>query len=176
MPIGSVTILDETARQTLDRGRAVQETHRQRERIDALCQTLEHVIHTVEQSYQQFFSSQKEKIVRLSIDIAAKILNKAIGEGHYDIEKIVLEALESIPVSSQVIVRLNPADLSVLRQAVKNHTLDIPDTLQFIDDAGVGCAECIVESDQGVLDYLIAEHLKQIETVLVETPHPSETR
>ena len=41
--------------------------------------------------------------------------------------------------------------------------------LGIVDDPGVGPAECIVESDEGVVEHLIDDHLKQIEAVLSNT-------
>lgn len=103
------------------------------------------------------------------MEIAAKILAKDIREGNYEIEQILLDAIQTIPVSSQMVVRLHPTDLETLRQAIKSKALELPEKLRFVDDPAVGLAECIVESDEGVIEHLIEDHLKQIEAVLGET-------
>jgi len=174
MPIRSVTLLKEGANEEIRAEQISKEIKLQQQQIRSLCESLQQVITATEQAHQNLFVSQKEKIVRLSVDIASKILAKNIREGNYEIENIIIEAIQTIPVSGQTLVRLNPADLETLRQAAKNNVLEIPEKIQFVDDSRVGRAECIVESDQGVVEYLIEEHLKQIETALKETQSPSE--
>jgi flagellar biosynthesis/type III secretory pathway protein FliH len=38
----------------------------------------------------------------------------------------------------------------------------------FVDDSSVKNGECIVETNEGVVEYLIQEHLSQIESALLE--------
>lgn len=174
-PIGSVMLMDEHAVLQHSDDRRCHENELQTQQLNTLCKALEQVIRAAEQSCENLFVSQKEKIIRLSIEVASKILARDIRHGEYEIEKILMGAIEPIAVSTHMIVRLHPADLETMRQAVKTNSIDLPEKIQFIDDPTVGPAECIVESDQGVIEYLIEEHLKQIETVLTETPHPAES-
>lgn len=174
-PIDSVILIDEHAVLEHPDDRRCQENELQTQQLNTLCKALEQVIRAGEQSYENLFVSQKEKIIRLSIEIASKILARDIHNGEYEIEKILMEAIEPIPVSTHMIVRLHPTDLETMRQAVKTNSIDIPEKIQFIDDPTIGPAECIVESDQSVIEYLIEEHLKQIETVLTETPQSAES-
>jgi flagellar biosynthesis/type III secretory pathway protein FliH len=168
-PIGSVTLINEKEVQALCAEPTNEKVHQQQQRIQSLCSALEKAAAATEQSIHHLFESQKGKIIRLSMEIAAKILAKDIREGNYDIQDILLDAIKPIPVTSHMLVRLHPGDLEVLRQAVKNNALQLPEKLRFVDDPGVGPAECIVESDEGVVEHLIDDHLKQIEAVLSNT-------
>lgn len=170
MPIQSVTLIDENEIHTLCAAPTHEQNQQQQEQIASLCASLEKAAAAAEEVIERMFVSQKDKIVRLSMEIAAKILAKDIRDGNYDIQRILLDAIEPISASSQMLVRLNPADLEILRQAVKNNALELPEKLRFVDDPGVGRAECIVESDEGVVEHLIEDHLRQIEAVL---SHPS---
>lgn len=169
MPVGSVSLIDAKDVPTACGDRTGEVTEQQFQQIGSLCSALEQAIAAAEQSQRQYFVSQKDKIVRLSMEIAAKILAKDIREGNYEIEQILLDAIQTIPVSSQMVVRLHPTDLETLRQAIKSKALELPEKLRFVDDPAVGLAECIVESDEGVIEHLIEDHLKQIEAVLGET-------
>jgi flagellar biosynthesis/type III secretory pathway protein FliH len=174
MPIRSVNLLNEKEGQEGFSDQHSKADEQQKQQIHSLCTVLEQVINGIEQSYQNLFASQKDKVVQLSINIARKILAYEIDKGNYDIKNIILEAIQTIPVSGQTIVRLNPADLETLRMAMKTDNFEIPEKIQFIDDQNVRPAECIVESDQGVVEYLIEEHLKQIESALMETLNPAQ--
>jgi flagellar biosynthesis/type III secretory pathway protein FliH len=75
-----------------------------------------------------------------------------------------------------VTVRLNPDDLAVWQQAVDAQQTGDPENICCIGDWSVGRAECIVETDQGIIEYLIQEQIKQVTTALLGTETPVESR
>jgi flagellar biosynthesis/type III secretory pathway protein FliH len=72
-------------------------------------------------------------------------------------------------------LRLNPDDLAAWQQAVQNQQAGDPDNICCIGDWSVGHAECIVETDQGVVEYLIQEQLKQVTAALLGSGTPVES-
>ena len=137
--------------------------------VDALCNALRRAAENLEQYAEEMFLSHKEQIVRLSIEIASKILAKDRDEQNYDIEKIVSQALRKVPPSRQVTIRLNPNDLKTMQQLTNANRFTSPEGVHFTGDASVGPAESIIETDHGVIDSLIEEHLKQIADALLHT-------
>ncbi|MHC4291155.1 MAG: FliH/SctL family protein [Planctomycetota bacterium] len=137
--------------------------------VDALCNALQQAAENLERYTEELFLSHKEQIVRLSIEIASKILAKDRHERNYEIEKIILQALQTVPPSKQTLIRLNPDDLKTMRQMSDSNQFTVPEGVHFSGDSSVGLAECIIETDHGVIEYLIEEHLKQVAGVLLQT-------
>jgi len=130
------------------------------------CRSLESAATRLEQFQEEIFSSHKEQIARLSVEIAGKILRKEIGEGKYDIVKIIEEALKVSPAQQDVVVRLNPADLACFEKGVDKKGDDVLSNVKLIPDAGIGRGECVVETDKGMIEYFIEEHLKKVSEAL----------
>ena len=116
---------------------------------------------------RDLFASHREQLVRLSLEIAAKVLGKDIQERNYEMEKILMQALEDSP-GGPVTVRLNPEDLKTCRKLLEENHLPGPDKVQFQPDQSLGPAECAVETSRGVIEWRIEEHLKQISSALLE--------
>lgn len=176
IPVGSVAMVDPKQAQAAAQKKAEAESLRQQiDRVNALCGALQKAVAQVEQISRDIFVSHREQIVRLSIEIAAKILARDIHERNYDMETIILQALQSIPSAQRVTVRLNPDDLAAWQNAVNSKQVSEPDNILCIGDWSVGHAECIVETDQGVVEYLIQEQLKQVTAALLGSETPVES-
>jgi len=176
IPVGSVKMVDpKQAQEAAQKKAQAQSLTQQLDNVNALCTALQNAVAQVEQISKDIFVSHREQIVRLSIEIAARILAKDIHERHYDIESIVVQALQNVPSAQRVTVRLNPDDLSAWQEAVNNKQAHDPDNLCCIGDWSVGRAECIVETDQGVIEYLIQEQIKQVTAALLGSETPVES-
>jgi flagellar biosynthesis/type III secretory pathway protein FliH len=114
----------------------------------------------------EVFSSHAEQIAKLSVQIARRILQKDIEDKKYDIENILEKVLKTVPSQQDIVIHLNPDDLAQYNQAMGDKKPVFLSHAKMIGDPSVGCAECIVETDKGLIEYLIDEHLMQIETAL----------
>jgi flagellar biosynthesis/type III secretory pathway protein FliH len=115
---------------------------------------------------EELLGLHREPIVRLSVGIAEKILMKQIDMGQYDISRIISEALSIAPAQDHIVVRLNPIDLETYDKALQETGKTRPNNVTLKADSDVGPAECVVETEQGLIEYRIAEHLRQIEEAL----------
>ncbi len=168
IPIGSVQLLDATAVQKAACAKAaVQEAERARTQLTQLCAALHKAVCEIQDRQASLIASQKEQIVRLSLDIAAKILAKEIADGHYAIETIVLDALQSAPPAKRTTIRLNPNDLKTFEKAAAELGLSLPPHTELSPDWSVNPAECVIDSELGTVEYLIDEHLRQIGQALL---------
>lgn len=170
MPIQSARILNEETEPSTDRTAPDTEAPTQgSQRVNALCNALQQATENFERYTEELFLSHKEQIVRLSIEIASKILAKDQHERNYEIEKIVSQALQAVPISKQTMIRLNPDDLKTMQQMTDANQFTTPEGVHFSGDVSVGPAECMIETDHGVIEYLIEEHLKQVANALSQT-------
>jgi flagellar assembly protein FliH len=142
---------------------------RQSQQVDSLCKVLQQAAETLQRNTAELFFSHKEQIVRLSVKIAAKILAKNVQEQNYEIEKIISQALQTVPVSKQITIRLNPDDLKTMQELTNTNQFTAPQGVRFTHDASIGPSQCIIETDHGVIEYLIEEHLKQVADALLKT-------
>jgi len=167
-PIGSVQVLDEaTLHKAVSAKAAAQEAERTRAQLSQVCAALTQAVNELQRRQAALFSSQKEHIVRLSLEIAAKILAKEIADGHYAIETIVLDALQSAPPAKQTTIRLHPDDVKAFQKAAAELGLSLPPHTELLPDWSVHRAECVIESELGTVEYLIDEHLRQIGQALL---------
>ncbi|MHC5083147.1 MAG: FliH/SctL family protein [Planctomycetota bacterium] len=166
-PILSVQMMDaDQAQQAAQKKQTSQQLLQERQRIGQLANALDKAISSFNQLNEEILMSHKEQIVRLSVDIASRILAKDVSQRNYEIEKIITEALQTVPASQQITIRMNPDDLKAWQEAVNEDKVKAPENAQFIGDWGINNAECIVETDSGIVEYLIDEHLKQIASAL----------
>ena len=114
----------------------------------------------------EVFSSHAEQISKLSVQIARRILQKDIEDKKYDIENILTKVLTTVPNQQDIVIHLNPDDLAQYNHAIGDAKPGFLSHAKMIGDPSVGCAECIVETDKGLIEYLIEEHLMQIENAL----------
>ncbi|MBN1818902.1 MAG: hypothetical protein JW828_16180 [Sedimentisphaerales bacterium] len=155
----------------------VDETTRLREQLESvrqevrsLTEMLEAAAAQVKEYYQQLTDSHRDQIVRLSIGIAEKILMKQIQAGQYDIEKIVSEALLHAPAGENIRLRLSPKDMETLAGLWEQADKPQFHHVELIVDPKLNPAECVAETDKGIVESLLAEHLRQIETALTTGP------
>lgn len=116
--------------------------------------------------YNTVFAEQKEEITKLSMEIARKVLMQKVEDGDYKIESIIKEALNNAPVRQDVVVHLNPEDLTNCQKALgEKPDGDLAD-VKFVSDSKIGRAECLLESPKGIVESLINEHLDRISKAL----------
>ena len=120
----------------------------------------------LQQFQEEIFSSHREQIVRLSVEIAGKILLKETADGNYEIGKIVQEALKVTPAQQDIVVRLNPNDLQQYQKIIEDKGGDAPGNVKLVPDVNIGPTQCVVQTDKGMIEYFIEEHLKQISEAL----------
>ena len=107
--------------------------------------------------------SAESQLVTLALDIAGKVLAQDIEDGRYRIEPIVREALRSIPSRRDIVVRLNPQDLSRWQEA---GIAPFASGVKLVADPSVRKAECLVECAEAVVSATVAESLARAAEVM----------
>lgn len=169
-PIGAIEVLDSNRVAQALRSKATEaQTQQMRGQLTQACAALNKAAAELEACRQSLFSSHRESIVRLSLEIAAKILAKDVAEGNYAIEKIVADALQSAPPARQMTIRLNPDDLKTFEKAMAEQNITLPPHAEVAADWAVNPADCVIESEAGTVDYMIDEHLRSIGEALLHS-------
>lgn len=138
------------------------------ERYRVLCVTLQNAVARVHQFYDELFAGHSEAIARLSTEIARKVLMRNIADGDYEIEAIVTEVLKNAPGSDDVVIRLNPQDLTDCR-VIQQAEGSLISGVELLADPDIGRGECVLESPKGIIKSRIDEHLQRIGRALEKT-------
>ncbi|MGD2094423.1 MAG: FliH/SctL family protein [Phycisphaerales bacterium] len=143
-----------------------QEVEAQKTAFLQTCQALNAVIAKLNEFCDKLFVEHKDEIAKLSVEIARKVLMQKVEDGDYEIESVIKEALKNAPTREDIVVHLNPDDLTQCQKAQK----DEPDSelagIKFVSDSKIGRAECLLESPKGVITSLIDEHLERVSKAL----------
>ena len=168
-PVESVDVVDHKQMEQAMRTKAeVVEYQQARRQFQQACEALSSAAAELERYCTTLFSSHREQIVRLSLEIASRILGRQIAEQNYAIETIVLEALAAAPQSKQLTVRLNPDDVTAFEKVAAEQAVSLPPNVHVAADWSVKPAECAIDSDQGIVESMIDEHLRHIGQALLQ--------
>ena len=140
----------------------MQDVEAQRAALSQVNQALRKVTAKLNEFYDATFAAHKEEIARLAVEIARKILAQKVENGDYKIEPIIKETLSNAPVRQDVVVRLNPADLTEWQKLRESEPGEDFTGIKFVPDASIGRAECVLETPKGIIESLIDQHLEQI--------------
>jgi flagellar biosynthesis/type III secretory pathway protein FliH len=118
------------------------------------------------QLHEQTLARNRTEIARLAVEIARRILMWKADKGDYEIQAIVEEALKRAPTRQNVVVRLNPEDVSRCQQLQTANPQSPFAELELTTDWSIGRGECLVETPKGIVQSFIQEHLEHISEAL----------
>ena len=142
------------------------ESQRQRAELARLLEIVNGLAGGLHQLHEQMLTRHRAEIARLAVEIARKILMSKVDKGDYAIQAIVEEALKGAPTRQNVVVRLNPEDVSRCQQLQKDNPQSPFAELEFTADWNIGRGECLVETPKGIVRSFIEEHLEHISEAL----------
>jgi len=173
-PIASAELVGDEERteewgETGDSGeRARAELESEKGRLRSVCETLQQVTDKLSEMYAKGISEQRAGIAKLAVEIAGKILRRKTEEGDYEIIKIVEEALKEASAKEEVTVRLNAQDLEQCKKVQEEGEVKFSQ-VTFVADAGLGRAECRVDTKRGIIAAQIEEQLERVVKALLRT-------
>jgi flagellar biosynthesis/type III secretory pathway protein FliH len=141
-------------------------TQPQRAELTRLLEIINGMAGGLHQLHEQTLVRNRAEIARLAIEIARRILMWKAGEGDYEIQAIVEEALKRAPTRQSVVVRLNPEDVSRCQQLQREDPQSPFAELAFTADWNIGRGECLVETPKGIVKSFLEEHLEHISEAL----------
>ncbi len=142
------------------------ESQPQRAELARLLEIVNRLAGGLHQLHEQTLAHNRAEIARLAVEIARRILMCKAGKGDYEIQAIVEEALKRAPTRQNVVVRLNPEDVSRCQQLQKDNPQSPLAELELTADWNIGRGECLLETPKGIVRSFIEEHLEHISEAL----------
>lgn len=136
--------------------------------LTQLCTLMDGLVSKLGKLYEETILRNRSDIARLAVEIARKILQCEISRGDYNIQAIVEEALKRAPTHQDIVVRVNPEDLSHCQQLGQQGVEGSPAGLKFVADWSVARADCVVETPKGIVKSFVEQHLERIGEALVQ--------
>ena len=103
-------------------------------------------------AYEQFCFDQAPALAALAADAAAVMLGEELSLNPERVLSIVRRALDQVTTNSEVIVRLNPQDASLLRGHPALNDPIFSSGVQVVSDDTIEPGGCRLESEQGEVD------------------------
>lgn len=135
---------------------------------EAIRQEAGQVLQQARDLWQKTLASMESEIVSLAREIAEKILATQLTLDPQVVLAIAREALELARNKQQVILYVNPEDISLFRQNQEEflRILFPAATLHILGDAGIARGECRVETEDGKIEATLKERWQAIAGVL----------
>lgn len=136
---------------------------------------LGNVIVGVQEEREAFFAGVEPQLVKLSVEIAEKILRHELETKPETVLEIVRLALLQIPARHSIALHISPEDAQLIKQ--RRDEISDPGGIrgiEIIEDRRVPRGGCIVESPSGNLDARIGSQLAEVTRVLMEATRDDE--
>lgn len=112
---------------------------------------------------EQILSGAERQVLELAVDIAGRVLLQEVQAQNYQLAPIVEAALANLPSRTDLVVKLNPADLERCGGTLPNGE----GAVRYVADPGVPPAGCVVESGEGCVESDPQRQLEQVRQALV---------
>ena len=113
---------------------------------------------------QESLRSYEADLVSLAFEIGASIAMRELQERPERIGEIVRKALEKIGDSGDVVVKLNPKDLTLLRESGEVDT----EGIQMVSSPSISRGGCVVETEKGVVNATLETRIREVADSLIE--------
>ncbi len=146
--------------------RLSQELEEEKEKLKSLSSAISNALTDMDKLHQYAIAQHKQEIVRLSIEIARKIMLKQIELKDYNIADIIEKTLERSPDRQNILIFVSPEDYEFCSNFIKENKDHPIARLNINSSPDVPNGQCKVDTSKGVIEYFIDEHLSRISDVL----------
>jgi flagellar assembly protein FliH len=159
----------ETAKQAHAEG-CEQGFQKGQEEAARLIEQIHKVLSKAIEKRKEIIESSETQLINLVLLIAKKVV-KVISENQRNVViNNVLQALGKLKARSEIIIRVNAADVQLTTEHAKNFVKQMENVAgaTVVEDASVEKGGCIIETDFGLLDARITAQLQEIEEKILE--------
>jgi flagellar assembly protein FliH len=110
---------------------------------------------------KEYFSRVESDVVQLALAISAKILHREAQVDPMLVAALVRVAIDKLHDGSSVSVRVSPAEAGKWRAFLANPLNG--STTEIVEDAHLGAADCILETELGSANFSIEAQMKEVE-------------
>lgn len=131
---------------------------------------LQGLMNALRDEREAFFASIEPQIVKLSVEIAEKIVRHELESQPEAVLEIIKLALLQLTDRDSIALRVSPQDAEMIRQ----HQAEIRDAaggirqIEIIEDRRVDRGGCIAESSSGSLDARVSSQLSEVTRAMME--------
>jgi flagellar assembly protein FliH len=155
-----------------DEGRRQTEKHLRGELEAKLAETQRHLhelLSRLQPELERFRLSAEKQVVKLALAVAERIVKREVAVDNELIVRQIGEAVKRIVGIERMKIRVNPKDEALVRDYRTSilASTDAVRELAIEADETIARGGCIIESDSGNVDALIATQLERIEAALL---------
>jgi flagellar assembly protein FliH len=110
---------------------------------------------------KDYFSRVESDVVQLALAISAKILHREAQVDPMLVAALVRVAIDKLHDGSSVSVRVQPAEAAKWRAFLANPPNG--SNIEIVEDAHLGAADCILETELGSANFSIEAQMKEVE-------------
>ncbi len=160
------------------KARAEQECLSMKEKAEASLREAELTMREAKQRSKEIIASSEKKIVELAVAVAERLVYKQLEVEPETIVSIARETMNMLNEGTQVDLFVNPADLEKCLEYSESLKEENPDIskLEVYPDPQLPRGSCRVESEGGVVEYLIDEEKERLKEVLLSIARNEERR
>ncbi len=146
--------------------RLISELEKEKEQLKNLASAMSTAISEMDKIHQYAIAQHKQEIVRLSVEIARKIMLKQIELKDYNIADIIEKTLERSPDRQNILIFVSPDDYEFCSNFIKENENHPIAKLNINSSPTVSNGQCKVDTSKGIIEYFIDEHLARISDAL----------
>ena len=135
--------------------------------MEDMLETMRGLIDVARAERAKLIESAEPEIVRLATEIAERVLHDHIAIQPDTVVAMTRQALTRLIARERVTVRVNPADVEVLRShreaLLESHDIE---SLRVLEDQRVDRGGVVIETESGTIDAKISSQLREARRVL----------
>ena len=172
---GGAALAQESSGGNADQARRSAELAAKERAAEEKLARLGELIAGLERQRAEMLEANEEEIISLSLSIAEKVLQHEIENGRYKIGEVVRSTLRAVRNKGAIVVKANPRDYELTRQAVeRSQQSNGAEGITIVADESVAPASCCIETESGRVSSEISERLKRIERGLLKVREDSD--
>jgi hypothetical protein len=141
-----------------------------RARIDEVLGKLQSAGSELRKDQTERLQQWQRAAVELAMTIAARLLHERVASGEFPMEAKVRDMVQQLEGEAPVAIRLNPADLQLLKSRLGNEPLLLDQVdARLIPDASLARGDCRVEGKEAMLLSEISRELHEIRDELLRS-------
>ncbi len=158
--------------------RAEEECGSKKEKADASLREAELTLREARQRSKEIIASSERKIVELAMAVAERLVYRQLDLEPETITSIARETVNMLNEGTQVDLHVNPADFEKCLEYSISLKKEHPDInkLEVLPDPQLPRGSCRVESESGVVEYLIDEEKDKLKEMLLKIARNEENR
>jgi flagellar assembly protein FliH len=125
------------------------------------CEKIRQALELFQAERRDYFSRVESDVVQLALAIAAKILHREAQVDPMLVAALVRVAIDKLHDGSSVSVRVAPSEAGKWRSFLANPLNG--STIEIVEDAHLGAADCILETELGSANFSIEAQMKEVE-------------